>query len=156
MINTSLCYVFRGDEVLMLHRIKKKNDLNHDKWVGLGGKFEEGESPEDCVLREVREETGLRLTSWRYRGIVTFVSDRYGTEWMHLFTADAFEGELGECDEGDPVWIPRNRLHELPQWEGDRIFLQLLEEEAPFFSLKLVYEGENLREAVLNGQRIRA
>ena len=156
MINTSLCYVFRGDEVLMLHRTKKKNDLNHDKWVGLGGKFEEGESPEDCVLREVREETGLRLTSWRYRGIVTFVSDRYGTEWMHLFTADAFEGELGECDEGDPVWIPRNRLHELPQWEGDRIFLQLLEEEAPFFSLKLVYEGENLREAVLNGQRIRA
>jgi len=156
MINTSLCYVFRGDEVLMLHRIKKKNDLNHDKWVGLGGKFEEGESPEDCVLREVREETGLRLTSWRYRGIVTFVSDRYGTEWMHLFTADAFEGELGECDEGDPVWIPRNRLHELPQWEGDRIFLRLLEEEAPFFSLKLVYEGENLREAVLNGQRIRA
>ncbi len=156
MINTSLCYVFRGDEVLMLHRTKKKNDLNHDKWVGLGGKFEEGESPEDCVLREVREETGLRLTSWRYRGIVTFVSDRYGTEWMHLFTADAFEGELGECDEGDPVWIPRNRLHELPQWEGDRIFLRLLEEEAPFFSLKLVYEGENLREAVLNGQRIRA
>ena len=156
MINTSLCYVFRGDEVLMLHRTKKKNDLNHDKWVGLGGKFEEGESPEDCVLREVREETGLRLTSWRYRGIVTFVSDQYGTEWMHLFTADAFEGELGECDEGDPVWIPRNRLHELPQWEGDRIFLRLLEEEAPFFSLKLVYEGENLREAVLNGQRIRA
>lgn len=156
MINTSLCYVFRGDEVLMLHRTKKKNDLNHDKWVGLGGKFEEGESPEDCVLREVREETGLRLTSWRYRGIVTFVSDRYGTEWMHLFTADAFEGELGECDEGNPVWIPRNRLHELPQWEGDRIFLRLLEEEAPFFSLKLVYEGENLREAVLNGQRIRA
>ena len=139
MINTTLCYIYRGDEVLMLHRTKKKNDLNHDKWIGLGGKFEDRESPEDCVIREVREETGLTLTSYRYRGIVTFVNDRYETE----------------CDEGEPAWIPRERLDELPQWEGDRIFLKLLDEGAPFFSLKLVYEGDALREAVLNGKKIR-
>ena len=155
MINTTLCYIYRGDEVLMLHRTKKKNDLNHDKWIGLGGKFEDKESPEDCVIREVQEETGLRLTRWQYRGIVTFVSNLYETEWMHLFTADGFEGELTECDEGEPAWIPRERLDELPQWEGDRIFLKLLDEGAPFFSLKLVYEGDTLREAVLNGERIR-
>ena len=155
MINTTLCYIYRGDEVLMLHRTKKKNDLNHDKWIGLGGKFEDKESPEDCVIREVQEETGLRLTRWQYRGIVTFVSNLYETEWMHLFTADGFEGELTECDEGEPAWIPRERLDELPQWEGDRIFLKLLDEGAPFFSLKLVYEGDALREAVLNGERIR-
>ena len=154
MINTTLCYIYRDDEVLMLHRTKKKNDLNHDKWIGLGGKFEDRESPEDCVLREVREETGLTLTSWRYRGIVTFISDRYETEFMHLFTADGFEGELTDCDEGEPAWIPKSQLSELPQWEGDRIFLKLLDENAPFFSLKLVYEGEKLTEAVLDGRPI--
>ena len=154
MINTTLCYIYRDDEVLMLHRVKKKNDLNHDKWIGLGGKFEDRESPEDCVLREVREETGLTLTSWRYRGIVTFVSDLYETEYMHLFTADGFTGEMTECDEGEPAWIKKEKLDELPQWEGDRIFLKLLDEEAPFFSLKLVYEGDTLKEAVPDGRRI--
>ena len=154
MINTTLCYLYRDDEVLMLHRTKKENDLNHDKWIGLGGKFEDRESPEDCVLREVKEETGLTLTSWKYRGIVTFVSDRYETEWMHLFTADGFSGEMTECDEGEPAWIRKSQLKDLPQWEGDKIFLQLLEENAPFFSLKLVYEGERLTEAVLNGQKL--
>ena len=154
MINTTLCYIYRDDEVLMLHRVKKKNDLNHDKWIGLGGKFEDRESPEDCVLREVREETGLTLTSWRYRGIVTYVSDLYETEYMHLFTADGFTGEMTECDEGEPAWIKKEKLDELPQWEGDRIFLKLLDEEAPFFSLKLVYEGDTLKEAVLDGRRI--
>ena len=154
MINTTLCYIYRDDEVLMLHRVKKKNDLNHDKWIGLGGKFEDRDSPEDCVLREVREETGLTLTSWRYRGIVTFVSDLYETEYMHLFTADGFTGEMTECDEGEPAWIKKEKLDELPQWEGDRIFLKLLDEEAPFFSLKLVYEGDTLKEAVLDGRRI--
>ena len=154
MINKTLCYIIRGDEVLMLHRNRKENDLNRDKWIGLGGKFEDRESPEDCVLREVKEETGLTLTSWQYRGIVTFVSDRWETEWMHLFTADGFEGEMTDCDEGEPAWIPKARLKELPQWEGDRIFLRLLEEGAPFFSLKLVYEGEHLTEAVLNGKQI--
>ena len=154
MINTSLCYVYHGDEVLMLHRIKKENDVNHDKWIGLGGKFEENESPEECMLREVREETGLKLTSWRYRGIVTFVSEPWPGEYMHLFTADGFEGELSECDEGELAWIPRAKLKELPQWEGDRIFLRLLDEDAPFFSLKLVYRNERLTEAVLNGENI--
>ena len=152
MINTSLCYVYRGDDVLMLHRIKKQNDINHDKWIGLGGKFEDGESPEDCLLREVKEETGLTLTSWRYRGIVTFVNDICETEFMHLFTADGFTGEMIPCDEGDPEWIRKEDLGKLPQWEGDRIFLRLLEEGEPFFSLKLVYSGDRLLEAVLNGR----
>ncbi len=152
MINTTLCYLFRGDEVLMLHRTKKKNDLNHDKWIGLGGKFEDGESPEDCVRREVREETGLTLTAWRFRGIITFVNDRYETEYMHLFTADGFTGSMIPCDEGDPEWIPWSRIGELPQWEGDRLFLRLLEQDAPFFSLKLVYSGDRLLEAFLDGK----
>ena len=135
----------------MLHRTKKKNDLNHDKWIGIGGKFEDRESPEECLLREVREETGLRLTSWRYRGLVTFVSDQAETEYMHLFTADRFEGELTDCDEGELTWIRQEDFDALPQWEGDRFFLRLLAEEAPFFSLKLVYRGDHLVSAALNG-----
>ena len=158
MINSTLCYIERKNdsgtqEVLLLHRVKKKNDLNHDKWIGIGGKFEEGESPEDCVLREVREETGLTLTSWRYRGIVTFLSSDFPeTEYMHLFTADGFEGELAECDEGELLWVPKERMRGFPTWEGDRIFLDLLDRDAPFFSLKLRYEGDRLAEAVLNGR----
>ncbi len=155
MINSSLCYIYRGDEVLMLHRTRKENDINRDKWIGLGGKFEEGESPEDCVLREVREETGLVLTSWQYRGIVTFVSDRYETEYMHLFTADGFTGEMTGDVYKRQAWIRRDMLDTLPQWEGDRIFLRLLEEGEPFFSLKLVYSGERLASAALNGKTIR-
>ena len=151
MVNTTLCYIERGDEYLLLHRVKKENDLNRDKWIGLGGKFEPGESPEDCLLREVREEAGLTLTSYRYRGIVTFVSDEWGTEYMHLFTADAFTGEIGPCDEGVLEWIKKSDFGALPQWEGDRIFLRLLEEDTPFFSLKLCYSGEKLTFAALNG-----
>ncbi|RHR10687.1 8-oxo-dGTP diphosphatase [Pseudoflavonifractor sp. AF19-9AC] len=152
MINTTLCYIQRGEDYLMLHRIKKQNDLNQDKWIGVGGKFEDKESPEDCLLREVREETGLTLTSYRYRGIVTFVSDRWPTEYMHLFTADSWTGELKECDEGVLEWLPRRRLLELPHWEGDAIFLDLIaREDTPFFSLKLCYEGDTLTQAVLNG-----
>lgn len=149
---TTLCYIERDGCWLMLHRIKKKNDENHDKWVGIGGKFEDGESPEDCLLRECREETGLLLTSYQYRGIVTFVSDEWGTEYMHLFTADAFEGELSECEEGVPEWIPLEQVNRLPVWEGDRVFFRLLREQVPFFSLKLVYHGERLTETVLNGK----
>lgn len=138
MINTTLCYIAQGEDYLMLHRVKKENDLNHDKWIGIGGKFEDKESPEDCVVREVLEETGLKLTAYRYRGLVTFVSDRWPTEYMHLFTADGFTGTLKECDEGVLEWIPRKKLLELPHWEGDAIFLDLIDrEDTPFFSLKL-------------------
>lgn len=155
MRNTTLCYLERGRDYLMLHRVKKTIDENKDKWIGIGGKFEEGESPEDCLLREVREETGLRLLRWRYRGIVTFVSDEWGTEYMHLFTSDAFEGCLRtDCDEGELEWVDRDRLLSLPIWEGDKIFLRLLDEDVPFFSLKLRYEGDRLAEAVLNGKTL--
>ncbi len=151
MKQTTLCYLTRGGEVLMLHRIKKAMDENRDKWIGVGGKLEDRESPEDCVRREVLEETGLTLTSFRYRGLVTFVSDRWPTEYMHLFTADGFTGTLRTCDEGELAWIPRAQLLSLPSWAGDRIFLDLLWQDAPFFSLKLVYEGEQLVQAALDG-----
>ena len=155
MINSTLCYVTRGDEVLMLHRVKKKNDLNKDKWIGIGGKFESQESPDECLLREAMEETGLRLTSWRCRGVVTFLSDCWEGEYMYLFTADGFEGELKECDEGELRWVPRAFLDALPKWEGDKIFLKLLWEDAPFFLLTLRYRGDTLLEAMLNGEKIR-
>ena len=152
MYNSTLCYIERGDSYLLLHRVKKENDLNRDKWIGIGGKFEPDESPEECVLREVREETGLTLTSWRYRGIVTFVSDRWEGEYMHLFTADGFTGTLADCDEGVLERVNKADFAALPQWEGDKIFLRLLEEDAPFFSLKLCYEGDKLTCAALNGK----
>ena len=154
MINSTLCYLERGDEYLMLHRVKKKNDMNHDKWLGVGGKFEDKESPEDCILRECLEETGLTLTDYRYRGLVTFVSDEYPTEYMHLFTATGWTGEAKECDEGVLEWIKKADLLSLPMWEGDKILLRLLDDERPFFSLKLRYSGETLVLAVLDGQRI--
>lgn len=152
MKNTTLCYIERNGNYLMLHRTKKKNDQSHDKWLGIGGKFEDKESPEDCILRETKEETGLTLTSYRYRGIVTFVSDIWETEYMHLFTADGFTGELTDCDEGDCQWISREKLLSLPMWEGDKIFLNLLfDPEQPFFSLKLEYAGEQLVYAAKDG-----
>lgn len=154
MINSTLCYLERGEEYLMLHRIKKVNDMNRDKWIGVGGKFQEGESPEDCILRETLEETGLTLTDYRYRGLVTFVSDLYPTEYMHLFTATGWTGEPHECDEGELAWIKKTDLLSLPLWEGDKLFLKLLDTDVPFFSLKLKYEGEKLVLAVLNGTRI--
>ncbi len=148
---TTLCYIQKDDAWLMMHRVKKKNDENQDKWIGVGGHFEEGESPEDCLLREVKEETGLTLTSWQYRGLVTFVSDKWPVEYMSLFTADGFEGELKDCDEGTLEWVPIARAEYLPVWEGDKIFFRLLQQNEPFFSLKLVYTGETLIAAVLNG-----
>ena len=155
MKNTTLCYITRGEEVLMLHRVKKEKDINKDKWIGIGGKFEGEESPEECLLREAREETGLTLTQWRCRGVVTFLCDGCEGEYMYLFTADGFEGELKECDEGDLQWVNREFIKELPQWEGDKIFLDLLWQDAPFFLLKLRYQGDSLVEAVLNGKTIR-
>lgn len=148
---TTLCYVERDNQYLMMHRIKKKNDLNEHKWVGIGGHAEEGESPEDCLLREAMEETGLTLTSYHFRGLVTFVSDQWGTEYMCLYTADAFEGEPGECNEGALEWVDKERIPELNLWDGDLIFFRLLDENVPFFSMKLCYEGDRLILWQLNG-----
>ena len=147
MHNSTLCYILRGNDVLMLHRVKKKNDINHDKWIGVGGKFERFESPEDCLLREVKEETGLTMLAPRFRGLVTFVSDEWGVEYMHLFTCTAFSGDLTECDEGDLVWLPKAELLGKKMWAGDRLFLRALDERTDFFTLKLRYEGERLVEA---------
>ncbi len=155
MKNTTLCYIYDGETVLLLHRVKKEKDLNEGKYIGIGGHFEENESPEECVLREVSEETGLALTKYAYRGIVTFVSDRYEGEYMHLFTATGFTGELrDDCDEGNLVWVDGETFRSLPQWEGDKIFLRLLDENVPFFSLKLEYEGDSLKQAILNGKKL--
>ena len=151
---TSLCYLEKDEKYLMLHRTKKVNDENHDKWIGVGGKFEDRESPEDCMKREILEETGLTVTDFCYRGIVTFVSDQYPTEYMHLFTVTDWTGVEKECDEGELAWIEKKKLLTLPMWEGDRIFLELLDTDAPFFSLKLVYCGERLSEAVLDGVKL--
>lgn len=152
MRNSTLCYIERDGQYLMLHRVKKQNDVNKDKWIGVGGGFEEAESPEDCLLREVQEETGLTLTRYALRGIVTFICPPWPTEQMFLFTADGFTGELTACDEGDLEWVPVGQVCDLPVWEGDRIFLRLLAEGAPFFLLKLQYDGDRLVRAVLNGE----
>ena len=155
MHNSTLCYIVKDGKVLMLHRVKKKNDINHDKWIGIGGKFEPEEAPEECILRETKEETGLTLTSWRCRGVVTFLQEGGEGEYMYLFTADDFTGVLIECDEGDLQWVSMDFLDALPTWEGDRIFLNLLWQDAPFFLLTLRYQGDRLVEAVLDGKKIR-
>ena len=152
MLLSTLCYLEREGEYLMLHRVKKKHDVNQGKWIGIGGKFQDGESPEDCLLRECFEETGLTLTEYRCRGLVTFVSDCAPTEYMHLFTASAWTGTPHPCGEGNLAWVRKEDVPSLPLWEGDRIFLRLLEEDAPFFSLRLRYEGDRLAEAALNGK----
>ncbi len=144
---TTLCYIEKDGCWLVLHRTKKSHDENGDKWIGVGGKFEYGESPEECVLREVKEETGLTMTSYRYRGLVTFVSDEWGVEYMHLFTCSAFTGKLAECNEGDLVWLPKSELLRKKMWAGDRLFLDALENRDDFFTLKLRYEGETLVES---------
>lgn len=153
---TTLCYIEKDDCYLMLHRVSKENDINKDKWIGIGGHFEDNESPEECLLREAKEETGLTLTSWRFRGIVTFISDRWQTEYMCLYTADGFTGVLKECDEGKLEWVPKSRLNNLNLWEGDKIFHDLIFRNRPFFSLKLRYEGDRLMEAILDGKPIPA
>lgn len=155
VVLSTLCYIEKENQYLMLHRISKKNDLNKDKWIGVGGKFEAEESPDDCLLREVREETGYTLTAYRFRGIVTFVSGDGITEYMHLFTADGFEGTPIPCTEGALEWVEKQKIQELNIWEGDKIFLKLLAEDHPFFSLKLVYDGGNtLVKAVLDGKEL--
>ena len=150
---STLCYIERDGKYLMLHRTVKKNDVNKDKWIGVGGHFEADESPEECLLREVKEETGYTLTSYRYRGLVTFVSGNGVTEYMSLFTADGFEGDPIPCDEGELAWVDMDQVEELNIWEGDKIFFRLMEEECDFFSLKLVYDGQDqLISVSLNGK----
>ena len=145
MKNTTLCYIENDGKYLLIHRVKKANDMNKDKWLGVGGKFENAETPFDCARREILEETGLVVNNINYRGLVTFVSNEYGTEYMHLFHADSFEGVLiDDCPEGNLEWIDKNRVFDLPLWEGDKIFLDLISKDVPFFSLKLVYEGDRL------------
>ena len=145
MFNTTLCYIEKDGKYLMLHRVKKKNDMNHDKWIGIGGKLEAEESPFDGARREILEETGLTVDTLSYRGIITFVSDEFGTEYMHLFHTSDFKGTIRkDCDEGNLEWIEKTRLLSLPIWEGDKIFLKLLDEKVPFFSLKLCYRGDTL------------
>ena len=152
---TTLCYIEKDDKYLMLHRVKKENDCNKDKWIGIGGKFEDDESPDECLLREAKEETGLTLTSWRCRGVVTFLNDCCEGEYMYLFTADGFEGDLKDCDEGDLQWVSREFVNDLLKWEGDQIFLDLLWQDAPFFLLTLRYSGDKLLEAILDGKKIK-
>lgn len=154
MVLTTLCYIENQDSYLMLHRVKKDKDVNQGKWIGVGGKFEADESPDECLLREVWEETGLRLTSYRPRGILTFMSEGWESEYIFLYTADCFEGDIGECPEGDLRWVKKEEIENLNLWEGDKIFFRLLNEGAPFFSLKLSYRGDRLEEAVLDGRQI--
>lgn len=151
---TTLCYIEKDDSYLMLHRVSKKNDVNKDKWIGVGGHFEAGESPEDCLLREVKEETGLTLTSYRFRGLLTFVFNDNEAEYICLYTADGFEGEITDCDEGTLEWVSKKKIPELNLWEGDKIFFGLLNRNEPFFSMKLVYQGDMLVDCELNGEKI--
>ena len=154
MILSSIIYIEKENKYLMLHRTRKENDANKDKWIGVGGKFEDGETPEECARREAYEETGLTLQNLFYRGIVTFTSEKYPSEQMHLFKSTAFSGEIKDCDEGELDWIEKEKLLSLPIWEGDKIFLRLLDKDIPFFSLKLTYTGNTLTSAILNEQKL--
>ena len=151
---TTLCYLERGGQYLMLHRVRKKNDPNHDKWIGVGGGIEAGETPEQCLLREVHEETGLTLTGYEKRGVIDFISDVCEDEIMHLYTAHSWIGEMTDCDEGVLQWVDKDQVCDLPLWEGDRVFLRLLAEDAPCFHLRLEYRGDALARAVLNGKEM--
>ena len=151
MTTTTLCYIENDDKYLMLHRVKKHNDMNEGKWIGVGGHVESQESPEECLVREVKEETGLTLTSYKFRGLVTFISNECEPELMCVFTADGYTGELVECNEGDLCWVAKDQVLQLPTWEGDRVFLELLlAEEERFFSIKLQYEGDKLVDKKIN------
>ena len=152
---TTLCYIEQDNKYLMLHRVKKENDINKDKYIGIGGHFEYGESPDECLLREVKEETGLTLTSYRPRGIITFVYRDDVVEYMHLYTSEDFKGEIGACDEGELVWIDKDKVYDLNIWEGDRVFFRLLEENRDFFLLKLVYNvNDELTNVILDGKEL--
>lgn len=155
MKNTTLCYIEKDGCYLMLYRVKKKVDINKGKWIGIGGHCEDGEAPDDCIRRETCEETGLTLHNLYARGLITFITDKWEMEYMHLFTSDEFSGELTECDEGELAWIPKGDIPTLPLWEGDKIFLELLAQDVPYFHLKLEYVGDALIRATLDGKVIR-
>ena len=144
MILSTLCYIEKDGKYLMLHRTKKKNDINKDKWIGIGGKFEQNESPEECIIREVKEETGLVLKNYKLRCIVTYVSTIWETEYMYVFTSDKFEGNLIDCNEGDLQWIDKDKVTQLKTWEGDKIFLEKIQKDNTFFTIKFNYDGEKL------------
>ena len=150
MKNSAICYINNGDKYLMLHRVKKKNDINEGKWIGVGGKFEKDESPEECIIRETKEETGLELKRVVLRGIVTYVNPDWETEYMYVFTRDDFSGELIECNEGDLEWIDKKDLFKYNMWEGDKVFLKILLETNKFFSAKFIYDGDELLETIIN------
>lgn len=154
LLQTTLCYLEQDGCYLMLHRVKKKRDVNKDKWVGVGGKFEPGEDALACVMREVQEETGLTMDQPLYRGMVDFFCPPWPAERMHLYTCTSFHGRMTDCDEGTLEWVPKEQVCELPIWQGDKIFFDLLRREAPFFHLELHYEGDLLRRAVLDGQAL--
>ena len=152
---STLCYLEKDNCYLLLHRTKRENDENKDKWIGIGGKFEENESPDECIRREVKEETGLELKSYKFCGIVTFVSEKWQTEYMHLFKSSDFVGKITECNEGVLEWIDKSKIKNLPIWEGDKIFLELLNSDHPFFSLKLMYDkNDTLISAFLDGKQL--
>lgn len=144
MILSTVCYIEKAGKYLMLHRTKKENDINKDKWIGIGGKFEKDESPEECILREVKEETGLNIKSYKLKCIVTYVSTKWETEYMYVFTANEFEGDLIECNEGDLQWIDKEKIEELNIWEGDKIFIKKMQESNSFFTIKFEYDGDKL------------
>lgn len=144
MILSTLCYIEKGNQYLMLHRTKKKNDINKDKWIGIGGKFEENESPEECIIREVKEETGLHLKSYQLRCVVTYVSTNWETEYMYVFTSDDFEGDIIECNEGDLQWVDKDKVTRLNTWEGDKIFIEKMQKDNKFFTVKFEYDGDKL------------
>lgn len=154
MKNTTLCYLEQDGKYLMLHRTKKENDLNQGKWVGIGGHFEKDESPEQCARREILEETGLHSGALKFRGVVTFISDKWGTEYMFLFTGENFVGNLIQCDEGELQWVKKEDVPSLPVWEGDRHFLASLSADEPCFLMTLKYEGDTLVYADKNGVKL--
>lgn len=149
---TTLCYIEKDNAYLMMHRVRKKNDINKDKYIGVGGHIEHGESPEDCILREIKEETGLEAKNIRLRGLLSFVIDDYD-EYSFLYTCDDYSGELKDCDEGELVWVDKDKINDLPLWEGDKIFFGLLNKRADFFSLKLVYINNELTDVYLDGKK---
>ena len=152
---TTLCYIENHAQYLMMHRVKKEHDINKDKYIGVGGHFEYGESPDECLVREVMEETGLMLTSYRARGIVTFIYGEDVCEYMHLYTSEGYEGNISDCDEGELIWIDKDKVFDLNIWEGDKIFFRMLNEDRAYFSLKLVYsEDDELIEVYLDGEKI--